>query len=331
MTDAIGADGCWPRLLADIGGTHARFALETAPHCLTELAVLACKDYRSLAEALHEYLQSMGQPKIRHAAMAVATPIGSDWVQLTNHSWAFSIEATRQAFGLETLLVLNDFTAQALAVMVVAEEDLVQIGGTAPLPNSPKAVLGAGTGLGVSGLIPTQNGVVALAGEGGHVSFAPFDEVEIAIWQDAKRQYGHVSAERLLSGSGLSLIYATLAKQVGLSASVLSAAEISAAAVSGSSALCADALDRFCAILGTVAADLALTLGAHGGVYVAGGMVPRFVDYFKQSSFRARFENKGRFGAYLAPIPVYVVCSPDSGIRGAVVALARHFDARARC
>lgn len=314
----------WPRLVADIGGTNARFALETAPQQIEKVEVLPCNDYDTIIDAAREYLKRAGSPKVRHAAIAIANPITGDWVQMTNHHWAFSIETTRQSLGLETLILLNDFTAQALAITQVAPEELVQVGGSKPVANAPKAVIGPGTGLGVSGLIPSNSGWVPLAGEGGHVSFPPFDDAEVIIWQFAKKKYGHVSAERFLSGAGLTLIYEALAVKEGVKPQKLTPAEISEMALSGSSPLCRLALDIFCAMLGTVASNLALTLGASGGVYLCGGIIPRFIDYFKYSPFRSRFENKGRFDAYLAAIPVYVVLSKFPGIHGAAVALSNH-------
>ena len=314
----------YPRLVADIGGTNARFALEIAPQQFKFVEVLSCNDYNTLVDAVKEFLRRHDISAVRHAAVAIANPIVGDWVQMTNHHWAFSIETTRQALHLETLLFLNDFTAQALAITRTPSEELLQVGGLAPVEGAPKAVIGPGTGLGVSGLIPSPAGYVPLAGEGGHTSFPPFDDTEMAVWQYAKQRYGHVSAERFLSGAGLVLIYEALAEREGARRQELTAAEISQRALSGSSPLCRLTLDIFCAMLGTVSSNLALTLGARGGVYLCGGIVPRFIDYFRQSPFRNRFESKGRFDAYLAAIPVYVVLSKHPGISGAAVALDNH-------
>lgn len=314
--------GSYPRMVADIGGTNARFALEVSHQVFENIEVLPCNDYDTIVDAAKAFLQHVGNPNIKHAAVAIANPVVGDWLQMTNHHWAFSIETTRQALQLDTLLFINDFTAQALAITQTSDDELVQIGGGQTVEHAPKAVIGPGTGLGVSGLIPSGNRYIALAGEGGHTSFSPFDDTEMMIWQYAKRQFGHVSAERFLSGSGLVLIYEALAEREGIAHKALSPAEISEQALSGHSPLCRLTLDIFCAMLGTVASNLALTLGARGGVYICGGIVPRFIDYFKESPFRNRFENKGRFDAYLAAIPVYVVLSSYPGIAGAAVALA---------
>lgn len=316
----------YPRLLADIGGTNARFALQTAPEQWERISVLPCADYATLNDAVTAYLREYAHGEtVRHAAFAIANPIRGDWVQMTNHHWAFSIEAVRQAFAWETLLLLNDFTAQALAVSRTEAHHLVQVGGGKAAADAPKAVIGAGTGLGVSGLIPSAAGWTALAGEGGHVSFSPFDDTEVMIWQYARQQFGHVSVERLLSGAGLVLIYQALAQQHAHSVPLdWSPADITSQALNGTSPLCRETLDIFCAMLGTAASNLVLTLGARGGVYVCGGIVPRFADYFKQSPFRRRFEDKGRFADYLADVPAYVVLSPYPGIEGAAVALHNH-------
>lgn len=317
----------WPRLVADIGGTNARFALETAPQKFENIDVLPCNDYDTIVDAAQEYLRRAGNPNVAHAAVAIANPILGDWVQMTNHHWAFSIEATRTTLGLESLLFLNDFTAQALAVTCVPSEELVKIGGGEVVQGAPKAVLGPGTGLGVSGLIPHAGGWTPLAGEGGHVSFAPFDDREVMIWQYARGKFGHVSAERLLSGAGLTLIYEALAQRDGAQPETLSPAEITAGTLSGESALCRETLDVFGSVLGTISSNLALTLGATGGVYLCGGILPRVLDYFKTSPFRSRFEDKGRFSAYLAAVPVFVVLSEFPGITGAAVALENHLTA----
>ncbi|WP_104740146.1 glucokinase [Helicobacter bizzozeronii] len=317
----------YPRLLADIGGTNARFGLERAPGEINSVEVLACHDHHSVVDAIKCYLNKVGNPSVKLAACAIANPVIGDWVQMTNHHWAFSIETTRQALGFDTLLFINDFAAQAYAIAQLNDDELLQVGGTACALHAPKLVIGPGTGLGVSALIPCHNGhYIALSGEGGHVSFAPFDDTEIAIWKYAKKKYGHVSAERLLSGAGLVLIHAALAEREGIKTAKMTPEIISEQALSGKSPLCRLTLDIFCTILGTVASNMALVLGARGGVYLCGGIIPRFIDYFKTSPFRVRFENKGRFDAYLAAIPVYVVLAKYPGLAGVAIALENHLN-----
>ncbi|ARJ56462.1 glucokinase [Campylobacter cuniculorum] len=319
---SITQNNSYPRLLADIGGTNARFALERAQNQIEHIEVLACNDYDTVVDAVKAYLAKLGNPRVKLGAFAIANPVIGDWVQMTNHHWAFSIETTKQALDLDILILINDFTAQAYAISKMSDEYLMQVGGTLQDICAPKVVLGPGTGLGVSGLIPCDDGAyIALAGEGGHVSFAPFDDTEIMIWQYAKKKYGHVSAERFLSGSGLVLIHEALANREGIKTPKMTPKLISEQALSGESPLCRLTLDIFCAMLGTLSSNLALILGARSGVYLCGGIIPRFIDYFKTSPFRVRFENKGRFDAYLAAIPVYVVLAKYPGISGVAVAL----------
>jgi glucokinase len=302
----------WPRLLADVGGTNARFALEMAPGRIELIDVLACADYPTLAAALRAYLASpavqaaaVGAP--RHGAIAIANPVVDDRVRMTNHHWEFSIEAMRRECGFDTLLVVNDFSALARALPQLAPGDKLQVGGGAGRARSPLGLIGAGTGLGVSGLIPAGDGWAALRSEGGHVTFAPANELEVAILQYAWREFEHVSAERLLSGAGIGLIYRALAARAGRAAEALDAPEIARRALAGECVLCDQVLETFCALLGTVAGNLALTLGAQGGIYIGGGIVPRLGERFARSSFRRRFEGKGRFAGYLAQVPTWVI------------------------
>ncbi len=304
LTHAGGA-----RLLADIGGTNARFALETGPGRFDAIEVLSCQQHASLGEAIRAYLalpQLAGLGAgIRHAAIAIANPVTGDQVRMTNHHWAFSIEALRQECGFDTLMVVNDFSALARSLPHLGDQKR-QVGGGAPVPDVPLGLLGAGTGLGVSGLIPCANSWTALRSEGGHVGFAPVNELEVAILQYAWREFEHVSSERLLSGAGVELIYRALSERAGRPGS-LAAPEISRRALSGECALCDEVLEAFCGMLGTAAGNLAITLGAQGGVYIGGGIVPRLGERFDRSSFRRRFEQKGRFSGYLAQVPTYVI------------------------
>jgi glucokinase len=302
------------RLLADIGGTNARFALELGPDRIEHIEVLACDSHATLADALRAYLAlpavaAAAAGSIRHAAIAIANPVMGDMVRMTNHHWEFSIEAMRRECGFDTFVVVNDFEALAMSLPRLGEGDKRQVGGGAPCTGAPIGLLGAGTGLGVSGLIPGTAGCgwTALRSEGGHVTFAPANETEVAILQYAWREFEHVSAERLLSGAGVELIYRALAQHRGVATEPLGAAEISRRALAGECALCDEVVETFCGVLGTVAGNLAVTLGAQGGVYIGGGIVPRLGERFGRSCFRRRFEQKGRFAAYLAAVPTYVI------------------------
>ncbi|SFC04705.1 glucokinase [Massilia yuzhufengensis] len=317
------------RLLADIGGTNARFALETGPGRFEAIEVLSCHAHDTLGDAIGAYLalpQSAAlHGGVRHAAIAIANPVSGDQVRMTNHHWAFSIEALRRECGFDTLVVVNDFSALARSLPHLGEHKR-QVGGGAPESDAPLGLLGAGTGLGVSGLVPAGQGWTALRSEGGHVSFSPVNETEVAILQYAWREFEHVSSERLLSGAGVELIYRALAERAGRPGS-LAAPEISRRALSGECALCDAVVEAFCGMLGTAAGNLAITLGAQGGVYIGGGIVPRLGERFVASSFRSRFEQKGRFSAYLAQVPTYVITAEYPAFLGVSAILSEKLDA----
>jgi glucokinase len=313
-----------PRLLADIGATRARFALETAPGKLEAVGIFNCDEYSGIVPLLQAYLSQHGSAKVHHAAFAIANPVDGDEVRMTNRDWAFSIEAVRREFGLHTLLIVNGFTALAMSLPGLQEKDRLQIAGGTPVPKSVIGVLGPGTGLGVSGLIPTSDGFVTLGSEGGHVNFAPCDEREFAILQFAWGEWPHVSAERLISGPGMELIYRALAKRNQREVTALSSQDIVRGALDNSDALCVETLDCFCGMLGTFSANLAVTLGAVGGIYIGGGIVPQMAEWFAKSPFRARFESKGRFSAYLAQIPTYVITTPNPAFYGVSAILSEH-------
>jgi len=320
-----------PRLLADVGGTNARFALETAPGAITQVEVLPCADYSSLAEALKAYqalpgVAAAGGQSVRNAMIAIANPVAGDFLSMTNHHWSFSISAMREECGFTTMDVVNDFTALARAVPMLSPEQKRQVGSGVARADTAIGLIGAGTGLGVSGLIPSHGSWIALQSEGGHVNFAPFNELEVSILQFAWREFEHVSAERLISGDGLELIYRALANRAGQD-DTLPAAEITRRALAGESSLCDDAIEAFCCMLGTVAANVALTLGALGGIYIGGGIVPRLGARFDQSGFRARFEAKGRFANYIAQVPTYVITAQYPAFLGTSAILSERLAA----
>jgi glucokinase len=328
MDQPVHTDGA--RLLADIGGTNARFAIERGPGRIEDSATLACADYPSLVDAVRAYLARPGlhDAGVRHAAVAIANPVEGDLVKMTNHVWQFSIAAARTALGLDTLLVVNDFAALSMAVPSLAASELTQVGGKAadrsPRDGAAIGVLGAGTGLGVGGLIAVHGAWHVLPSEGGHVAFSPADAREQAILNHLWTKWEHVSAERLISGPGLATIREALAAIRRQDAASLSPALVVERALDGSDPLCAEALDVFCGALGTMAANLAVTLCARGGIYIGGGVVPRLGDWFARSPFRARFDNKGRFSQFAADIPCYVIHAPYPALAGAAALLARH-------
>ena len=309
-------------LVGDIGGTNARFALCDGPGAEPRAALaLACEDYPDLAAAADAFLSNHGATRPTHACIAVAGPVGGDQVALTNNAWSFSIEATRARLGLERLLIVNDFTAQALSVPSLGSEDVARIGGGEAVAGAAIAVIGPGTGLGVSGLVPVGGRWVALPGEGGHLGFAPSDETEVAILDLLRRRFGRVSCERLVSGPGLVILHQALSALADQAAEPLAPDQIVERALAGTDPLCLDVLERFCAILGTVAGDVALALGARGGIYITGGIVPRILDFFRTSQFRPRFEAKGRLGDYTSAIPTSVITVAMPALTGTARAL----------
>ena len=311
-----------PRLLADVGGTYARFALEVAPGVLEQRASLLCADHADFHAAISSYLSGVKVGPIRHCAVAIANPVAGDLVQMTNYHWQFSIEQMRERLQLDNLMVVNDFTALAMALPSLLPQQRRQVGGGAPLARSVVGLIGAGSGLGVSGLIPADDGWIALGTEGGHTTFSPRDEREIWILQYAWRQYSHVSFERLTSGPGIELVYRALAERAGVPAEALAAPEIAQRAMDGTDPVCMEAIDVFCAVLGTAAANLAVTQGAFGGIYIGGGIVPKLGSLFDKSRFRERFEDRGRFREYMKGIPTFVITASDATFVGASVILA---------
>jgi glucokinase len=309
------------RLLADIGGTNARFALQRAgSDGFADVEVLACGDYPAIEGAVRAYLEraaarGLAVHGVRHAAIAIANPVEGDDVSMTNHCWRFSISALKAALDLDTLVMVNDFAALAMALPHLKDGQRERIGGGAAQAGKPIGLIGPGTGLGVSGVVPCGERWIALAGEGGHVSFAPVTKQEMKILQALWEEFGHVSAERLLSGPGLELIHRALSGQR------LPAPEITSRALDGSSIVCRETVETFCAVLGSVAGNVALTLGATGGMYIAGGIVPRLGALFTGSRFRERFEGKGRLSSYLARIPTWLVTEEYPALRGVAALL----------
>ncbi len=314
-----------PRLLADIGGTHARFALETALGGIGDVRVYRCSAHAGVDDAVRAFLHDAGGVRVRHAAIAIANPVDGDIVSMTNHDWRFSIDATRRALGFDTLHVFNDFSALAMAVPHLSAGQRRQVGVGHASPAGTIGVLGAGTGLGVSALVRAGDAWVPLSGEGGHVSFAPADAREADVLHYARARWPHVSFERLVAGPGIAVIHAALAARDGCDPPEADAADTAAIIVRAlaGDARCMATLDCFCGMLGTFAGNLALTLGATGGIHIGGGVVPRLGAWFDASPFRARFEAKGRFAGYLARIPTFVITAPHPAFVGVSHLLAR--------
>lgn len=321
------APGCGlPWLVADIGGTNARFGWVRDPGAgVEQVTTLAVCDFAGPAEAAAAYLAQRraagdGDTAPRRAAIAVATATHGDDIAMTNSDWRFSRDGLQRSLGVEALLLLNDFEALALSLPRL-QATSYRAWQQAPQPTATLAVVGPGTGLGVGGVLRTSRGWVAVPGEGGHATLAAADDFESALLQWVRRQHEHVSAERLLSGIGLPLLHEAVARVGGHPAQALPAEAIVERGLSGQDPLCGLTLDTFCALLGGFCGNVALTLGCRGGLFVGGGIVPRLGDRFFTTRFRERFEAKGRLRPYLEAIPTALITDTLAALTGAALAL----------
>ncbi|WP_413732232.1 glucokinase [Sodalis sp. RH20] len=304
-------------LVGDVGGTNARLALcDMDNGAISHIHTYSGKDYATLEAVIRHYLTAQ-KVEATEACIAIACPITDDWVEMTNSTWAFSIKAMKDSLGLARLEVINDFTAVSMAVPMLAAGDVVQFGGTQAQAQGPIAVYGAGTGLGVCHLLHLDQRWIGLPGEGGHVDFAPNSKEEADVLAVLRGEFGHVSAERVLSGPGLVNLYRSLVTIDGRVPDSLEPQQVTEQAVDGSNDDCRRALSLFCVLMGRFGGNLALNMGTFGGVYIAGGLVPRFLEFFRASGFRAAFEDKGRFNDYVRDIPVFLIRHEQPGLLGA--------------
>lgn len=324
-------------LLADIGGTHARFALAdslaAAPLRGDSVRQYEVAAFASLDAAAAHYLDHIGEApgSVHDGVFAVAGRVEGDHARITNHPWTISRPLSQAELGLDSLRLVNDFAAQAMAVELLGDRDLAPIGphgAHAATAERTCAVIGPGTGLGVSALIVREGRGHVLETEGGHVSFAPTDALEAAVLGRMAARFGRVSNERLVSGAGLVNIHAALAELDGAPTVAMEPREVSEGAARGDDR-CVRALDLFCAVFGAITGDLVLTLGAWDGVYLTGGLVPRLLAPLQQSRFRARFEAKGRFSEAMSRVPTLAVLHPQAGLLGAAAFARRDYVAGA--
>lgn len=317
----------FPRILTDIGGTNARFCLEITKNNFTQMLTLSCNDFEDLSAAIAHYLTIIAIQSVKHAVIALPTPVVDDTILMVNSPWKnFSIIETKNKIAIENIIFLNDFHALALATPFIDKNNLFQVGGLIANPNSPITIIGPGTGLGMAGLIKDSSGnYLAIAAEGGRSSFTAVNEEEFEIWQYIHKRFNHVSVERLVSGPGLQIIYEALCnKQNKLIKQLPTPQEISANAIDNSCWICKQTLDHFCRMLGTMASNLAVIFNSFGGVYIGGGIIPQILDYFINSDFRCRFEDKGRYRPYLAKIPVYVILQQYPAFLGCSYAMDKY-------
>ena len=303
------------RLVADVGGTNIRLALcEVGSTTIGEVSKLACANFTSLEEALHSYINGLPSAQnITEACLAVAGPVSTDNVKFTNLPWSFSQQSLKQAFNLSGLKIINDFAAVAQAIPQLSKDDYVQVGGKQRREDALILALGAGTGLGMATVAPTDYGYQSFAAEGGHATIAAQTQIEKNIV--AHFAHGDDAAETLnreyfISGRGLQAIYEALGGE-GKTPD-----QISTLAVETADPLCEKALEIFCGWLGSICGDQALSIGAQGGVFIAGGMVKQFLPFFLNSTFRERFESKGYMRGYLKEIPCYVITRSHVALLG---------------
>lgn len=308
-------------LVADIGGTNTRCAIASPGGTVERIETFRNRDFPALDRLLGSYLGTL-PPAARpdEAVIAIAAPIRGDEVHMVNINWTFSVAALARTLSLKRVTPLNDFAAQAYALPVLGPSDVRKVGSGSPRENAPKVVLGPGTGLGAAGLVHIDGHWHAITGEGGHVTMAPSDEREARIIALGRERFGHCSAERLISGAGLAFVYGALNPGMDLAPD-----EVGARIEAGETAAL-EALDAFFLLLGTVASDLALTFAAFGGVYIGGGITPRYAEQFAASGFRQRFEDKGRYRSFLADIPTWIITASQPALRG----LAAYAEARCR-
>lgn len=302
-------------LLADIGATNARFALLTNG-VLGPVKSFDVARFGRFVDAAAVFLKDYcPQIEVGKAILAVAGPIEGQRCVLTNSSWCIDAREMRETFGFAAHIV-NDFEAVAFSLPSLTAADVVKIGGGEAKPEAPMAVLGPGSGLGVACLIREAGKPVVLPSEGGHATLAGATDREDEIIRELRRRFGHVSAERLVSGNGLENIYQAIVAVDGLASAPQSAIDITTSALRGDSRVAHEALELFCALLGSFTGNAVLTFGARGGAYIAGGISPRILDFMARSTFRDRFEAKGRFRSYLEAVPTYVIVHPAAAFVG---------------
>jgi glucokinase len=299
--------------LGDIGATNARFALANKAE-LGQVRSFEVAKYPQFTDAMAVFLEESSSP-ITSAVIAVAGPVVEQHAKLTNQAWTIDADQIGRSLGMQARII-NDFQAVALSLPALKPHDLVAIGDGKIVEGAPKAVLGPGTGLGVACLAGSSADPVIITSEGGHATLTGTSDREDRIIQYLRDKFGHVSAERAISGGGLENLYEAVATVDGMFVDPQSAVEITRRALARDCEIAYEALSMFCAFLGTFAGNLALTFGAKGGVYIAGGISPRILNFLDGSEFRSRFESKGRFRNYLEAIPTYVIVHPAAAFLG---------------
>lgn len=316
---------------ADIGGTHARFAIAEVANArvvrLDDPVTLKTAEHGSLQLAWEAFGRALGRPLPRAAAIAVASPVGGEVIKFTNNPWVIRPALIGERLGVDAHVLINDFGAVGHAVQHAASEDFEHVcGPEVPLPaTGPMTICGPGTGLGVAQLFRRAGGYDVIETEGGHIDYAALDAIEDALLKRLRVQFTRVSAERVCAGPGIVPLYETLAAIEGRAVAARDDKAIWAAALDGSDSLALAALDRFCLALGAVAGDLALAQGAKA-VVIAGGLGLRLKERLPTSGFAQRFTAKGRFQQLMAGLPVKLITHLQPGLLGAAAAFAQRFN-----
>lgn len=315
-------------LTGDIGGTNARFVLfQDGVYREDTFRVIPVGDYVDLGDAVEVYLQQVDNPEINQASFSFAsTHEYQDLMELTNSDLKVSVSGLVKRFSLERARVVNDFTAAAVGALSLPDECVQTIHSGQEEKFGPKAVIGAGTGLGVSGLVYTGDYWLPLQSQGGHVTIGAQNERELSIFRFIENKYRHVSAERLLSGPGTVEVYRAICAVDSRVAEFNQASDISAAAIAGSCQVSLETMQLFCKWLGIVAGNLAVTLGSTGGVYLAGGIVPRLERFFTDSEFLFWLRKKGRFSGWVEDMPVRLIRQGEPALYGTYTCLQKHYD-----
>lgn len=317
-------------LVADIGGTNGRFGLveldpntpcNAVDYTAKEQITLSCKDYADMASMVQTCCEKFGNVKPDYACLAIAGPIDGDIATMTNLNWQFSIESLRQQLQFQKLHVINDFASMAYSVPFLTNDDFVSLYAAEADNSAPIVVMGPGTGFGMAGLIPTKSSWGLVATEGGHASFAPTTENELAIKSFLLKEQNHVSIENVLSGAGLVNLYRALAYMAGVEAQPYSPADVSSHALAQTDAICREAAVNFCSILGEVAGDKALSWGAKGGVVIGGGITPKLISMFHETHFLERYKNKGPMSSYVSDIPIRLIVNDKASLVGSAAYL----------
>lgn len=297
-------------LIADIGGTNIRLALQHADGSQSDEHILTCGDFKHINDAIKAYYDLLpGKARPTAAGLAVAAAPSDVYVEFPNSDWTFYVRDVKDTFKFDDVKVINDFTAIALAVPHFTPDDYTQIGGDAPKEGAPYNVIGPGTGLGVSTVVPAVDPafIILTNNEGGHFTLPAMTTRESLVLNKMRAHYNHISAERVLSGPGLLNLYNALCELDDKDKIYDQPRQVTEMGLSGTDARCHEALELFCAFLGTAASNLCISTAAYGGVYLGGGIINRLGAFFEESKFRKRFDTKGRFSGYLEPVPVFQI------------------------